>query len=154
MTISSSAWQAIAVRETTEAFLLLMTVTPSGQPPIRMVNNTSDVVSRGNTFIAYPFTIDLPSNEEGQISSARIVLDNVSRTLVDEIRALASPLQVLLEVVLSSAPDTVEASFPDFTLRNVTYNALTIEGTLTLEDFLSEPYPKDILSGASFPGLF
>lgn len=152
--ISSQAWGAIAARETTEAFLMLLTLTPSEGQVIRLVNNTTDITSREAVFIHFPFSLDLPSDEQGQIAEARIVLDNVSRVLIDEIRNLPTPLTALLEVILASTPDVIEASFPDFTLRSITYNMVTIEGSLTLEDFLSEPYPKDILTANNYPAMY
>ena len=56
--------------------------------------------------------------------------------------------------VRGADPDTVEAVFPDFCLRDLRYDALTVEGTLTLEAFIAEPYPARIFSPAEFPGLF
>ena len=153
-TLTPQAIQAMMSRDTTEVFLPLLTLYPEGQSPIRLVSNTQDITSRGNVYTAFPFEPVFPKDEEGQIASAKIRLDNVTRSLIDEIRSLASPLRVALEVVLASTPDTVEVGFYDFTLRSVTYDATKLEGTLTLEDFLSEPYPKDIMSAAMFPGQF
>lgn len=133
---------------------MLLTVENSGGPPIRMTDNSENVVSRGDTFLAYPFALELPSDESGNISQARLSIDNVARALVDEIRSLAEPLVLTIEVVAASTPDTVEYSAADYTLKHVTYDALTISGTLTQENFLSEPFPADIMSGATFPGQF
>ena len=129
--LSAAAWASITARTTGEVWLLLLTITPGEDAPIRMVNSSADIQSRGNTFIAFPFDLDLPTDEEGQISSARIVLDNVSRQLIDEIRNLPSPLVALVELILESAPDVVEASFPDFTLKSLSYNMITIQGDLS-----------------------
>lgn len=152
-TLSTVAYQALSVQQTGEAFHFLLTIENSAGPPLRLTDNTTDVVSRSQTFIAYPFALELPSDAAGRISEARIAIDNVSRALVDEIRNLAEPLVLTIEVVASSTPDTVEFEARDYTLKNITYDALTISGTLTQENYLSELYPKDILSGALFPGL-
>lgn len=153
-TLSTAAYSAINAQQTGEVFHVLLTIENSGGMPIRMTDNTEDVVSRGTTFIAYPFALELPSDEAGNISQARLSIDNVARALVDEVRTLAEPLVLTIEVVASSTPDTVEYSAADYTLKNVTYDALTISGTLTQENYLSEPYPKDIMSAATFPGQF
>lgn len=153
-TLSTAAYSAINAQQTGEVFHVLLTIENSGGMPIRMTDNTEDVVSRGQTFIAYPFALELPSDETGNISQARLSIDNVARALVDEVRTLAEPLVLTIEVVAASTPDTVEYSAADYTLKNVTYDALTISGTLTQENYLSEPYPKDIMSAATFPGQF
>ena len=153
-TLSTAAYSSINAQQTGEVFHVLLTIENSGGMPIRMTDNTEDVVSRGTTFIAYPFALELPSDEAGNISQARLSIDNVARALVDEVRTLAEPLVLTIEVVAASTPDTVEYSAADYTLKNVTYDALTISGTLTQENYLSEPYPKDIMSAATFPGQF
>ena len=153
-TLSTAALQAINAQQTGEVFHVLLTIENSAGPPLRMTDNTEDVVSRGNTFVAYPFALELPSDEAGNISEARLSIDNVSRILVDELRNLSDPLVLTIEVVAASTPDTVEYEAIDYRLNNVKYDALSITGTLTQENFLTEAYPKDIMSGASFPGLF
>jgi len=152
--ISSAALTAINTQQTSEVFVILLTIEVPDAQPIYLTNNSEDVVSRGRTYIAYPFALETPSDENGQISEARLSIDNVSRSLVDEIRNLADPLQLSIEVVLASTPDTVEASWNDYILRQVTYDALTISGTLTQENYMTEPYPKDVMSAATFPGQF
>lgn len=153
-TLSTAAYSAINAQQTGEVLHMLLTVENSAGPPIRMTDNSVDVVSRGWTFIAYPFALELPTDEAGNISSARLSIDNVARALVDEIRNLVEPLVLTIEIVAASTPDTVEYSAVDYRLKNVTYDALTISGTLTQENYLTEPYPKDVMSAATFPGLF
>ena len=153
-TLSAGASAGVNAQQTGEVFHTLLTVENSGGPPIRMTDNSEDVVSRGKTFIAYPFALELPSDAAGHISEARLAIDNVARALVDEVRSLTEPLVLTIEVVTATTPDTVELELIDYTLKNVTYDVMTISGTLTQENFLSEPYPKDILSAATFPGQF
>jgi len=151
--LTSAAFQAILAQETPEAFALLLTITVPGASPIYMAD-AEDIVSNGNSFLAYPFSLQLPTDENGQVTEARLTIDNVARTLIDEIRTLSQPLSLLMEVVMISDPDNILIAYPDFELTNVTYDQLTISGALTLENFLQEPYPKDVLSASNFPGLF
>lgn len=155
-TLSTSAWSAIAAQQTSDGAVILLTIMNSADSSVidRLTDNSQDVVSRGNTFMAYPFALELPADENGQPSRARLSIDNVSRQIIDDLRSLPDPLQLLIEIVFLSDPDTVEVSYQDFVLRDVSYDALTISGTLTLEDFTSEPFPKDIMSAVSFPGQF
>lgn len=152
--MSSAALTALNAAQTGEVFLVLVTIEVPDAQPIYMTANSEDIVSRGRTYLSYPFSLETPSDENGQISEARLSIDNVSRSLIDEIRNLSDPLQLSIEVVLASSPDTVEAAWHDYILRQVSYDALTISGTLTQENFLNEPFPKDVMSASLFPGQF
>lgn len=152
--LSTAALQAINASETDEIFHMLITIEVPDAPPIFLTSNTETVTSRGRDYISYPFALELPSDEQGQISQARMSIDNVSRALIDEIRGLTNPLRLTIEVVLATSPDVVEYVANDYVLRDVTYDELSITGTLTSEDFLNEPYPKDLISAALFPGVF
>jgi len=55
---------------------------------------------------------------------------------------------------MDNALDTIDASWPEFQLTNISYNATTITGTLRLETLESEPYPAGSFTPGYFPGLF
>ena len=64
------------------------------------------------------------------------------------------PPTCTMEIVLVSSLDTVEASFPAFVMRNVSYDALTVEAELSLNVLTSEPFPAGRFRPGAFPGLF
>ena len=155
-TLSTTGKQAIFAADTDAVFvhLLVITTNDSPQSTIRLVDNIDNVTYGGNTYSAYPFSIILPTDENGVVTEARIVLDNVSRTLIDEVRGLTNTLSLDIYVVdASQNPVTLEASFTGFTMKNVAYDALSITARLSIEDYVAEPFPKDVLSGSKFPGL-
>lgn len=158
MTLSIPARRALFASETGEVFLLLITIShASFTPPIRVVNNTTNITSRGNVFLGCPFQLSLPDEREEQLSSQmQIQIDNVDRKIMEGIRSLpvgATPT-VTAELILASDPNTVEQDFPDFTLRQVEYDALVITGSLMVEDMLNERYPQFEFTPVWFPGLF
>ena len=147
--------QALYAQETGEAFLVLLTIDhPDLALPIRVSSDAVDTVSRGDTFLAFPFQLSLPDDTSNGPPRARLSIDNVDRTIVQTLRSIASAPTVLIEVVRGVEPDTVEAAFPDFELSNARYDVLTVQGDLTLESFLREPYPAAQFTPAGFPGLF
>ena len=153
--VSATARQASYDAETSEAFLILLTlnhVDLSG--PIRVANNAVDVVSRGDTFLAFPFRLQLPSDSDERPPRARLQIDNVDRQIVQAVRSVTGAIGVLMEIVLASDPDTLEAAFPDFELQEVRYDALVVEGDLGIEAFLREPFPGDRFTPSGYPGLF
>lgn len=111
-------------------------------------------MNEGTEFIQFPFRISLPSSADNRIPRAHLEIDNVDRTIVQIIRQLTSAPTITMDIVRASDPDVIEASFQDFELRDVRYNALTVEGDLTLESFLREPYPSAQFTPADFPGIF
>ena len=119
-----------------------------------MVNNTKDVVSRGNTFVAFPFELELPDNTREAPPRARLTIDNVSREIAQAIRLITSAPTVLMELIRSSDTETVEVSFPVFHLRDVRWNMLTVSGELVIEDLMNEPFPAGQFTPAHFPGIF
>ena len=69
------------------------------------------------------------------------------------IRSISSAPAVKIEIIRAADPDTVELSLDGFTLRDVSWDAASVTGSLTLDDIATEPYPAGIFSPASFPGL-
>jgi len=153
--LSSLAKQAINAQETSEAFLLLLTISHASlSSPIRVANNFENVVSGGNTYIAFPFTIVLPNDQEDQAPKMRLVIDNVDRSIVTSLRGLTSAPTLQLDVILASQPDTLEASFPGFSLKQTSYDQLVVEGDLTLEEIVTEPFPEGSFDPQNFAGIY
>jgi hypothetical protein len=152
--LSFKAIQSMQASNTAEVWLLLLTIYhPSLAVPIFLVNNNENIVSRGNTYIALPFDVDLPNEDQEAPGAAALTVDNVDRSIIDAIRAMDVPPTVTIEVVLASQPDSVEVGFSDLVLRNVNYDATTIKGSLQWEDILVEPMALQ-MTPARFPGMF
>jgi hypothetical protein len=134
--------------------LALLTFTLPGQPTLRVVNNTEDVVSRGETFTAYPFTLALPSDDSDKLPSLSIQISNVSQELVEYLRQLPEPPVVLLEIVSNVDFDVVEKSIGFLKLNSVNYDALVITLSMQLDNFLARRFPKEDYIPATFPALF
>ena len=142
-------------QDTDEVWLVLVTIEHAElTAPIRVVNNTQNITSGGDDYIAFPFDVTLPDSREDAPSAARLVIDNVSREIAEAIRTISSAPSVTIEVIRAADPDTIEMSWPFFTMRNVSWNAAQVSGDLVVDDYTSEPYPAGIFSPASFGGLF
>jgi len=157
-TIPTAALTGMMDQETSEAYLILLTLTYDGGT-IRFTSDSVETVYGGNTFEVYPFDIVLPTNEHGRVSESILTVDNCDRRIIEELRTYSTPMDVRIDVVattdVSSSPQGgTTATFTDFKLRSVTYTSTTVSGRLTVEDFLQEPYPKTIFSQAKYPGLF
>ena len=152
--LSATAITAMYAEETDEVPIVLITIDhPDFDNPVRVTNNSSDVTSNGDVYLQAAFDFEFPTNKEGQIVEARIGLDNVDRSIVQTIRGIASPPTINFQMVLASAPNTVEIQSTDFDLVDVQYDALKVTARFTQENFQKEPFPGDIFSPSAFPGL-
>lgn len=160
MTISARARAALYARETDEVLLSLITITHADLPmPLRFVNNTVDIASRGNTFTAYPFQVALPDEDPDHPPSIEITIDAIRTDdpdldPVSIVRSLTSRPTFTFEVVLAATPDTVEISAGDIDLVSVDYDALVLTGRLEYANTLSLPFSSHSFSPSLFPGLF
>jgi len=121
--------------------------------PIRVVNDRVNLVSNGETYIGFPFEPVVPDEREDAPPKARIRISNVSREIGQVIRQLTSAATITFSIVWPDTPDTIEIEYPPLLLRNVTYNAASIEGDLEAENLTLEPFPAHTFSPVSFPGL-
>lgn len=153
--LSPQATQAVHAEETPEVFLTLLTFThPSLPAPVRVVDNHSDITSRGMSFVGYPFEVILPGEDPSRPQTATVRIDGVDRQIVALLRELDSSPSVTVEIILASSPDVVEVAFEDLSLASADWDATTITAELAYEDVLNEPFPGDSFTPANHPGLF
>jgi len=145
--------EAVNASTTGAAFLTLLTITAGALPPLRVVNDMQPLVSRGLTFIAYPFSIVLASSLADAQPTVSLAIDNVSQDLIEYIRGFEDTPTVKVEMVLSSSPDRVDRAINFLRLSSVTYDALKVSGTLMPIDFLTARAVDEIYNGSSYPSL-
>jgi hypothetical protein len=132
--------------------------------PVRLSTDNADsfvvesqtvrgTTSRGNNYIFLPMDITLPDDSDESISAAKISMCNVDRSILETVRSIQSSPDVLMEVVLASQPDTVEATYTGFTFTGVEGDAMTVSGALSLGSFYNEPFPGRTVLPSNFPGL-
>lgn len=153
--LSTAARAALYGPQTAEVFLHLLEIDHADLvTPIRLVDNTEDIVSNGDTYTAFPFSVSLPPDQEGELPRVQLVVDNVTQLLIAEVRSIATAFTVSLSVVMASDPDTVEAGPWAFEAKSVEYDVQRLTFTLAYESLLQEPFPYPIYSPVDYPGLF
>lgn len=154
-TLSSTAISALYAQETGEVFVVLLTISHEAlTQPIYVCSDAVNTVSRGITFISFPFELQLPDSTGEGPSVARLTIDNVSEEIESNLRKITSPPSVTIEIVRAAEPDLVETSFPGFILANVKADAAQVQADLVMEDLSIEPFPSDNFVPSLFPGLF
>jgi hypothetical protein len=155
--IPTTIVEALNAASTGEAFLVLVEFTHSTFDTQRVVNNTEDIVSNGDTYLRFPFSIIAPPDtDEFQPRIQIAVMDAVGEFVTDFRSVAGSRERIFATVTIIAAddPDTALAQWSDFEVVNVDYNADVLRADLVVENFLSEPYPGDTMNPAQFPGLF
>lgn len=146
-----------AQRETSdEVFLVLLTIqtTPETADDIRVVNNTEDITSRGLSFLACPFSLNLPDSSDSTFTTAQLEIDNVDTRIWQGVRALNQASTVLIELVLASEPDTVVLVTDGLILREATATTTRITGTLLPDTVWQRGFPAHDFDPSQNPGMF
>lgn len=153
--LSSAALRSIFAANADDPWLAFVTINHADlAQPIRVVHNSQDVVSNGETYIAFPFGAEFPVDDANQVTSVQLVIHNVGRDITQALEAIGTPPEVTLKFCLGSQPDTVEAGPFEFTLQGATYDAHTITGTLGYPPLLMTTFPAGDINPADFPGAF
>lgn len=144
---------------TTQAWFILLKLYKTGVTglPLWFVNNWSNVVvtvPSTITYVAWPFELALPESIEGRPPEVHLKIDNVDRTLIAIIRGQVVPIYAEINLVLSGTPNVVEAGPFTFTMREISYDAETIDATLTYERLYDEAFPAHCMTPHLFPALF
>lgn len=136
-----------------DPFLTLVTLQNSSFVA-RLVNNSSDIISRGNTYSAFPMKIRLPVDDGVTARDFVIDFDNASREIITSLRSVTDSVNVTIEMVLASMPSVVQLGFTDLRLGNITYTASKISATIIMDNFLAIEMTSERYTPTNFPGLF
>ena len=95
-------------------FLELMVIDhASFASPVRIVNDTRDWAIGGNTYVALPFGVKMPTQAQQENPRAQIRIDNVGRELTAAIEGLpvGASLLATLQLVSRATPTVVDYEF-------------------------------------------
>ena len=142
-------------QESTDPFLTLVTLShASFIAPVRLVNNSVAITSRGNVYEPFPMKITLPTDDGETARQVNLEFDNVSLFLVEKLRSVSTNIEVKLEMILASIPDAVQISLEELKIQSVTYDSKVVKASLFLDDFLQTELTSEKYSPTNFPGIF
>ena len=139
-------------QKSTDGLVVLVTIVTSGET-LRFCSTPENIVSGGNTYIGYPFEINL-ANDDDSSPAIEIKIGNIDKDVMDSIEQLTSPPQFTVSLVLISTPNTVEKTWTLFKLREVNADAMWISGVLGQERISTEIWPKQRATKTRCPSLF
>jgi hypothetical protein len=158
--VTAEALAAILADSTGEIFLATLKITGPGFVK-RFVNDNIPLVAvnpedsgEWEAFLAFPFEITFPTDDQDKMPIARIRVCNVTREIVDEIRALTETPEFEIAVRLASDPWYVQYGPWTMDGTSVSYDENYVEVDLRVRDFAVEPFPYIRMSPSRYPGLF
>lgn len=152
--LSNKLLTEVFAQQSADPYLLLVTVSHSSFTTLYLVNNTESITSNGNVFEPFPMEITLSPDDGQSARTTQISFDNVSLELIEELRSVITPIDVRIQAVLASDPDTVEIEFGELKMVNISYDQKTIRGNLILDDFLRTELTSEKYTPSNYPGLF
>lgn len=153
MPLPSFAQAWLQARESADAALCLVTLYHPMLETRRFVKNTEDVVSRGDTFSACWFDLDIV-NDNDQPPRATFTFPNVDRSIGIKLGEITGPPQITIEVVSSAHLDEPVSRAARLKLKNVTLDPLSISGDLLRTDEGAEICGTIRVTPARCPALF
>lgn len=164
-TLSLTLRAAMFAEETGEVPVCLITIAHASlAEPLRFSTDPTErlsvdplrygTTSRGEVYDFLPVAVRLPDDRDEAPPALSLVLDNIDRETIALLRSTVDPAEVTVEVVLASAPDDVEISFPAFDLTEADYAAQTVTLTVAIDALQTEPFPSGSFTPAQFSGLF
>ena len=155
MPISPQNTPSVNLSSTVTAWFFLLSITPaSGTEVIHLVNNNEPVVSNDITYMPYPFHLTLPLDTGDKIPQITLTIDNVDQLLINAIRELELAPTIRVQLITSAFPDLVEKDLDFLKLRNVSYDAMSITGTLEVASVWARKFPSEHVDPTHFPALF
>lgn len=153
----SAAYKStLAATSAPEAPVILLELAHPGlSQPARVVNDTADLVSNGQTFIACGFRCVLPDDFENQIPKATLAIDNVGEELMYWVEQSGGGkgATVRFMQVMRSRPDLIEWEIT-MNLSNVKATMKEISGDLGYENVFSRPAIAMRYDPFTAPGIF
>lgn len=166
-TLSTSFRNDLEASANADIPVLFATITnPLLSEPIRVVNDVVDYEWQGERFIGFPFEIELVTDGD-RPPSAKFRLHNINGIIGRTVQRLKTTSRIRLDIVAASdfaAPvsnlrveigtPTVEYTANMLRLRNVSGDAMAVEGELWSYDLSREPYPAIRTTKDRLPGLY
>lgn len=160
--LSETFVASLLARESGVVVLMLLDIEHEDlETPIRIVNNTEDVVSSGNLYTAVGFEVRLPDDRDGTPRGAKIQIDNTTQWLTPTVRTLFGEFLVTIRIAIptdaESVPpeyDGIEIEYLPMQLTSLRMNETTVEASLSYENLVNDPWPPDTFNPTHFPTLF
>jgi hypothetical protein len=164
--VSLDARRAFNAQDTDDVPITLVTITHpaivdgplllSSDPTLRLSADPLEygTRSRGQVYKWVMMAAVLPDDKEDALTSVQLMLENVSSEMTKVVRSALTPATMTFEMVMASAPDSVEMRWAGLVAMRTTYDVNTVMIEVSRESILGEPWPAHRMTQNRFPGLY
>lgn len=156
MTVSASTARHLQRITDPGGVLMLLEIThPNFAEPVRLVNDTRDLVALGFNWIALPFAITLPNDTSKESPRARLQMDNVGRDLSADLESLPprASLKATIRMVHRTTPGVIDYEFRA-PLSGVRIMGPTVTASMGRDDMLRTSAVLKRFDPGTAPSLF
>lgn len=124
--------------------------------PLRLVNNTENIVYDGDTYYPYPFTFDPPDLASDKIANGKFTICAIDQMIARIIRSTETPPTLIFKavcVIVGTTTVIEPVASWSFTLREISGNEKVISATLEYENRLMYATPSVEYLPQDFPGV-
>lgn len=138
-----------------EPSFLLEISHPQLAVPIRVTNDTADIVSNGNTFLSCAFRVMFPDDVAMMMPRVPIAIDNIGRELTQWLEASDGGRGATVRImqVMRDTPNVIEQEYT-LNLLNTKQTMLEVSGQLGYDNFLDVPALAALYTPETAPGIF
>lgn len=135
-------------------YLLEITHTQLGTP-VRIVNDTQDIVSNGNTFTACAFRVQLPEEITHSMPRVSIAVDNIGRELTLWLDGSKGGRggSVRIMQIMRDTPNTIEQEYTLSVIES-RQDMMQVVFDLGYENVLDVPALVETYNPENTPGIF
>jgi len=143
------------VTDTTGTLLFLEISAPSMSETLRIVDDTRNWISQGVEYLGLPFGFKPPDDTSGTVSRARLVVDNVGRSLTEDLERIGPNELVMGRIKVSDRadPDVYQRVIP-LPITHVSVNASQVTAQLGVDFMMRKQAVQLRFTPFLSPGLF
>lgn len=156
MTVSASTAKKLHQVDDSGGILALLKIDHASlSAPVRLVNDSRDLTTLGDTYIGIPFSVTLPNDKASEVPRAKLQMDNTGRELTAELERLTpgAALSATLLIVHRSTPGVIDYQFTA-PLSGLRVDQSNVTGSMSPGDLLRRPAVLLRADPATAPGLF
>lgn len=156
MSYTANARRNLLATSADEPLLTLIEIThPDLTVPARFVNDTIDITSSGNLFVATRFTLTRPDDVDQQTPQAKLSVDNIGRELTQWLEASngGKGARCRILAVMRSSPDVLEFDM-SLDLTGISIDNMQVSGGLGFQNTLMQPAVTVRYDPKTAPGCY
>ncbi|WP_119270853.1 hypothetical protein [Taklimakanibacter deserti] len=150
MPATTAGRRAVITLHNQNGLIHLFSLSHSSFTTKRLALSTQDVTHDGNTYTAFNFEIESPTDGHG-IPTGRMRISNVTREVWDLLKTVEEDNpQVDLRQVLEDDTETIQDQWQLLDVMRITGTSLALEGEFSHELYANFPYPVQRVIGSKF----